>query len=246
MTTRAAAVRRIFAMLTFPALLLAIIVPVLTHRETLWRILSTPEALGQFLEESGTVVSLAYIGFHVVRAWIFFIPGDVPQVAGGYLFGWSWGFVYTMIGLAIGNFTTFMTSRHLGVPFVREVVGQRRFNRFYVVASGAKAQVGFLFLFLIPGFPKNVLSFIAGVSPIKASAFMFISLLARAPGVLGSSIIGSAAADRQFTVVVAVYSVGGVLALLGLIYRKRVERWIIRLSRSRDAVIDPQTTGDSE
>jgi len=246
MKTRAATVRRVFAMLTIPALLLAILVPVLTHREALWEILSTPEAMGQFLEESGAVVSLAYTGFHILRAWVFFIPGDVPQVAGGYLFGWGLGFLYTMIGMAVGNFTTFMSSRFLGVPFVREVVGQRRFDRFYSVAAGAKAQVGFLFLFLIPGFPKNVLSFIAGVSPIKARTFMFISLLARAPGVLGSSIIGSSAADRQFTVVIAVYSVGGLVALVGLIYRKRLESWIFRLSRSPDAKIEPQTTGDSE
>ncbi len=246
MKTRAAAVRRFFAMVTFPMLLLAIVVPVVVHREALWQILSTPEALGAFLEERGTVVSIAYIGFHVVRAWVFFIPSDVPQVAGGFLFGWSWGFIYTMIGLAIGNYTVFMSSRLLGVPFVREVVGQRRFDRFYSVASGAKAQVGFLFLFLIPGFPKNVLCFIGGVSPIKASTFMLVSLLARSPGVLGSSIIGSAAADRHFGVVIAVYSVGAILATVGLIYRKRIESWIFRLSGSKDAAPVPSTTDYSE
>ncbi|TVR93124.1 MAG: hypothetical protein EA428_02690, partial [Spirochaetaceae bacterium] len=51
------------------------------------------------------------------------------------------------------------------------------------------------------------------------------------PGVLGSSIVGSAAADRQFGVVIAVYSVGAVLAAIGLIHRKRIEKWIFRLSR---------------
>jgi len=230
MKISATGLRRLVALIAFPAVMLGIIIPVVIYREAIWFILSTPEALGGFLEERGAVVQIAYIGFHVVRAWIFFIPTDVPQVAGGFLFGWSWGFLYTLIGLAIGNYTVFVTSRFLGVPFVRAVVGDNRFERVYALAVGAKAQVGFLFLFLIPGFPKNVLCFIGGVTPIKAGTFMLVSLVARSPGILGSSIIGNAVANGQFTVVLVVYGVGAFLAALGLLHRKRLEKWIFQLS----------------
>ena len=60
------------------------------------------------------------------------------------------------------------------------------------------ARIAFFLLFLIPGIPKDILCYAAGITPMGFPYFAAVSTLGRLPGIAGSALIGSAAASRRW------------------------------------------------
>lgn len=64
-----------------------------------------------------------------------------------------------------------------------------------------------LILFLIPGTPKDLLVYIAGLLPIKPLRFIFISTFARFPSVISSTIAGENILNGNLQISVIAYVV---------------------------------------
>lgn len=78
-----------------------------------------------------------------------------------------------------------------------------------------------LILFLIPGTPKDLLVYLGGLLPIKASRFILISTLARIPSIISSTIAGDQLAVGQWQLGLILYAAIIVLVLIIIfIYNK--------------------------
>jgi uncharacterized membrane protein YdjX (TVP38/TMEM64 family) len=75
-------------------------------------------------------------------------------------------------------------------------------------------------LFLLPGVPKDLLCYIAGLTPMHVVTFLFISAIGRFPGVVLSCILGEGLAERNWKMFGL--STGVTLVLLGIVYLFRV------------------------
>ena len=85
-------------------------------------------------------------------------------------------------------------------------------------------------LYLIPGIPKDVLGYVAGVSPLRYVLFITVSTLGRLPGLVGSAVIGSSAASQRWVLFGIVAAAAVVLFGAGLLLRERVQAWLERRS----------------
>jgi len=95
----------------------------------------------------------------------------------------------------------------------------------------SSARIVFFLLFLIPGIPKDFLCYVAGLTPMRLGYFLAVSMLGRIPGIVGSSVIGSAAASERW-VLTGIISGGAVLLFAaGLILRPRLQAMIDRVAR---------------
>lgn len=215
----------------FPAFLLLVILSVLLFREQLWEPLAERELLQEWIEEAGGWGPLLFIGVQAVQVVIFIIPGEVAQAAAGYLFGVWFGIIYSLIGITIGAAFNYAIGSRLGEPFVRRVAGREREEKFLSVARSYRGRLGFFLFFLIPGIPKDVLCYVAGASRIGFLTFLLLSMAGRLPGIVGSAIIGDAAAEERWHLALAILALATVLLVLGLLYRTRVEAFIERISR---------------
>jgi uncharacterized membrane protein YdjX (TVP38/TMEM64 family) len=140
---------------------------------------------------------------------------------GGFIFGILPGFVYSCIGLTIGSLIAFGLSRWLGMRFVRRIVRPALYQKFAFLQEPRGIFVIFVF-FLIPGFPKDTLSYILGVTPIPLWAFFVTMTLGRMPGTWLLSIQGAKfQAGETFSWVLLV-AVGAFLLLMGYLYRDRI------------------------
>jgi uncharacterized membrane protein YdjX (TVP38/TMEM64 family) len=138
-----------------------------------------------FLKE--TVRSWGYMGpvvFVVVQALqviIAPIPGEATGLAGGFLFGVGLGFFYSTIGLTLGTLVCFGIGRRLGAPFVQRFVAEHHWEKMGFIVEAEGAILCFI-LYLIPGFPKDIISYLFGLSPMPFWVFAVVSTLGRAPG----------------------------------------------------------------
>jgi uncharacterized membrane protein YdjX (TVP38/TMEM64 family) len=93
--------------------------------------------------------------------------------------------------------------------------------------------LSFFLFFLIPGIPKDILCYMAGLSVMRLHIFLFFSTLGRIPGIIGSALIGDAAADRRWILAGTIFFVAAVLFVLGFLFREQIQRLLEELGRRR-------------
>jgi|GEM_PF-194771 len=227
--------RSFFAYLAFPLFIALIVAGVLVFREDIWRLFKDREAVRLWITGRGAWGPLAYVGLQVVQVVVFVIPGEVVQVAGGYVFGFGLGSLYTFVGIAIGSIANFYAGRILGRPFVESLFARERIEEIEGATGSGKGAAGFFLLFLIPGIPKDALCYVAGFSSLGLWAFLGVSMAGRLPGILGSSFMGSAAYAGAWRAAIAVLAAASVLFALGLAFRAQIHGAVARVLGGRAA-----------
>jgi uncharacterized membrane protein YdjX (TVP38/TMEM64 family) len=208
----------------FPLLLIALAAPIVIFREDIWRLFTSVQALEKWVRASGPVAPLLFIAIQVFQIVVFVVPGEPVQIAGGYLFGLWPATLYLFAGIAIGSAVDFFLARWLGVPFVNALFSTERVEKVRKLLSTRGSKLVFFLLFVIPGIPKDVLCYVAGLSPLRFRFFILASMLGRLPGVLLSALIGESAAQKKWVFAAIVAGVAVILFAVGFLFRKRIEK----------------------
>ena len=226
--------RDAFALVALPLLVVASGALVYLFRHEIWNLFSTPERIQTAVESWGVLAPVGFMLVQFVQVVVFIIPGEIPQIAGGYLFGLPAGILYSTVGILVGSGFNFFLARILGVPFVRRLFREKQIESFQTIVHSPRAQIGFFLLFVIPGIPKDILCYVAGISPLRFSAFILISTIGRMPGIIGSAAMGSAAASREWVLAIIIMVVAIVLFFIGLLFRERVHAFVERYALKQE------------
>lgn len=198
------------------------------YRSELYALFSSPKSVQAWVETWGLWAPAAFVFLQVFQVAVFFIPGEIPQIAGGYLFGFFPGALYSSIGILSGSAFNFYFARLLGFPLIIRLFGKRRMEKFEGLLSTRRAVAAFFLLFLVPGIPKDFLCYVAGLANFRFPAFLAVSFLGRLPGILGSSLIGGAAAEKKWFFAGVVLSLSVAAFLAGFFFRDRIRNFIFR------------------
>ncbi len=182
-------------------------------------ILNNPEQTRNLIIGAGAWGPVVYILLQVAQAFIAPIPGQVIGFVGGYLFGTSWGLVYTLIGAGIGFTLIFVLTRKLGRPFVELFIKKELLEKFDHLTEDKGVLVFFL-IFLLPAFPDDMICFIAGLTRIKISTLVLISIAGRLPGYAILSYTGSRLVYENMHPVVVIVS--ALIMLLIIVWWNRL------------------------
>ena len=173
----------------------------------------------------GAFAPLVFISLQILQVVIAIIPGEATGFLGGFLFGAVPGFLYSSIGLSLGSLLAFGLARWLGMRFVRRMVRPELYQRFAFLRE-PRGIVAVFVIFLIPGFPKDYLSYILGVSPIPLWAFFLVTSLGRMPGTWFLSIQGAKFHAEESQSLVLFFVIGAFLVLMAYIYRARIMEFV--------------------
>src|SRR5438552_17002859 len=185
----------------------------------------------KFLKETvrswGWMAPLVFIAIQALQVIISPIPGEITGPVGGALFGTWLGLIYSTIGLTVGTLFCFWVGHKWGEPLVRPWLSEHHWNRMNFILEAEGAIICFI-LYLIPGFPKDIISYLFGISPIPFWVFAVVSTVGRLPGPWISSYFGAHVAAQRY--IYAVVFIAGVAAVcLPLFYYR--DRIIGRLHK---------------
>lgn len=183
--------------------------------------LSDYQQLVESMRQSGLRGPLICIGIQFLQVVFFMVPGEITQIAAGYVFGAWLGLLYSVVGIMLGSAFDFGFARAVGRPVVRKLLGQRTLERVDHALKTHRGQSALFVLFLIPGMPKDAMSYGAGLTRIGLWEFIAISGLARLPALLFSTMIGDQLYDRDYTAVAIIVVVGALVTLAFYLYEKR-------------------------
>ncbi len=180
---------------------------------------------GEQLRESilayGPLAPAIFIVIQILQVVLAPVPGEASGLLGGYLFGVWMGLIYSTIGLTLGSWVAFAGGRLLGHLFPRKFQDTKVYAQFnHLVYKG-----GFIIpfvLFIIPGFPKDSLSYLLGLSRMPLKVFLFVTAIGRIPGTLMLSIQGAQVYQGNYMKFLILLLVTGIVCLPFYLYRKQI------------------------
>lgn len=163
---------------------------------------------------------VVFIGLQILQVVFAPIPGEVTGMIGGFLYGPLLGTLYSTIGLTVGSWLAFMIARIFGLPLVERAVKPQTIQKYDCLMAHQGTVVSFLF-FLIPGFPKDCLCYILGLSHMRGWTFLVISTSGRLLGTVLLSVSGGLVRNNHYWTLLTLAAAGGIFVLLGYLYRDK-------------------------
>ena len=156
--------------------------------------LAKPENLENFkntLRSFGIGGFFIILGLQILQVVLAVIPGEPIELLAGAMFG-TWGGLLTCyLGLLLGSGGIFLAVRKFGYPLLTKFVSEEKLQSYKFLHNTTRLETLIFLLFFIPGTPKDVLTYVAGITPISMGRFLLLSLFARIPSVISSTFIGS-------------------------------------------------------
>ena len=194
------------------------LIPLSVHESRLLQ-----ERLKLFLDSLGPVAFVGFILLQAVQVVIAPVPGEVTGVLGGIIYGPFLGVLLSTIGLTIGSYIAFALSRAFGRPFVEKFVDERTMSRFDYLLHHKGAFLVFI-LFLIPGFPKDLLCYILGLGHITTAEFLVIGGTGRLFGTILLTLGGSYIRHHQYYRLSILLGIAIVIILVSMAYKDKLEK----------------------
>jgi uncharacterized membrane protein YdjX (TVP38/TMEM64 family) len=183
------------------------------------------ERLMIFLTSFGPYSSAVFVLLQALQVIISPIPGELTGIVGGYVYGPTYGFTLSTLGLTLGSWVAFELSNILGRPFVERLFKKDLLDKFDFLTTNTGATIAFL-LFLIPGFPKDVLCYILGLSRMRLSTFLIVSIVGRIPGTYLLTIQGASVRNEDYWTTVILTVISAALLFAAYLYRVRLFHWL--------------------
>lgn len=174
-----------------------------------------PDRFREFLGSGGIKSYLIFLGVQFVQIIFAFIPGEFIEVGAGYVYGGTVGTVLCLVGAALATALIFGLTRLFGRKFTSIMIDSRDFKRLKFLNNEKKVTLLFALLYFIPGTPKDLITYFAGVTKIKFGTFMPISVFCRIPSILTSTLAGSALGEEKYLRSVIIFAVTGVIGIGG-------------------------------
>ena len=179
---------------------------------------------------------LIFILMQVLQVIIFFIPAAAVQVAGGYLYGTVLGSLLSIVGIILGSMICFTLAKILGQPLVERALGKAKMDKLKKLINNRKSKVTLFVLFLIPGFPKDALNYVAGLTPIRFGTFLAINLIARSPAIVGASFIGAKIKQRDYSDLIIASIILAIVFVFAIFKRNDIIKFISERSKKSKKV----------
>ncbi|MCM1991916.1 TVP38/TMEM64 family protein [Oceanirhabdus seepicola] len=182
---------------------------------------SNPEEFKDYIQSFGVWAPIVYIVlFTVVPLTLF--PDSILAISGGLAFGIVWGSIYTMIGALMGGTLAFFITRTIGNSAVNKLMDKKfKGAKKYTDKMGVEV---ILLLRLIPLFPFDIVSYLAGLSNIKFRKYIFGTIIGTIPGILIFNNIGEQIMDcTSFGFIVSIILLV-LLFLISFIFKNKLSK----------------------
>ena len=179
-----------------------------------------PELFRAWVEQRGIWGKIAYVGMVFLQVLVAVIPGEPLEICGGYAFGAFWGTVLCLLGAMLGSVAVFAFVRRFGQPLVEVFFSREKLDSLRFLHSSPRRDALFWLIFTVPGTPKDLLCYFAGLTDLPWRTWLLISSVGRIPSIVTSTIGGDALGVQNYQF--ALIAFGVTLAISGvglLIYR---------------------------
>ena len=195
------------------------------------------ESFTAFVASLGFMGSILTSAIQVLKVIIAIIPGEPIELMAGVLYGGFGGLALCLAGCIAGSTLIFSLMRKLGQPILDRIFKKKKLQEYSFMQDSRKLETVTLFLFLLPGTPKDMLTYIAGTTPMPLVRFIMISTLARIPSIVTSTFIGNSVLEGHWYTALILTLVTLALGLVGIFFRERAIAFCHSISARRSKAV---------
>ena len=227
--------KRILAYLKFALLLMILIgIPVFLYLKFGSEIFSKDAAgnLIAYLKANRKYAFPLIILIQMMQVIVCIVPGQPIQFASSYMFGIMPALMLSLIGAVIGTTITFYLAKALGRDMVSIIFGKDKVDEYHRKLNSGKGLALAGLIYLIPGVPKDLVSYVAGISDMKFKPFIIISSIARIPGMLGSLLLGSFVEKGDYGSIAILCVAVAIILIFFYIKRNSIMKYMDKLEKT--------------
>ena len=196
----------------------------------------------EYLKQNRNIAFLLIIGLQIIQVVVCFLPGQPIQFAASYMFGVGRGFLLSIIGALLGTTISFYLAKLLGSDSMHLFFGEEKIKDHQRrLDSGRGLLIAFL-IYLIPGVPKDLVSYAAGISEMRFRPFLLVATVGRSPAMLGSLLVGHFFGKQNYKAMIVVAAVIACILLICVIKRKSLIDLLDRIEM-KDSGSEENTDG---
>lgn len=172
------------------------------------------------IQNAGFLGILMLIGLQIAQIFFVIIPGEPIEILAGMCYGKIWGTLFIIITSSIISIIIFLLVRKFGKKFVHKFYNKKRVDKIAdnkIFKDSKRIELILFILFLLPGTPKDLITYISGLLPIRIKSFIIISTFARIPSIISSTLAGESIINGNWKMAIILYS-AIVLPIIILLY----------------------------
>ncbi len=199
----------------------------------LFKNLSTKQGQQEFkikFDEMGIMGPVLVVGLVILQVLVAFLPGEPVEILSGMCLGTFGGLIAVLIGTFVSSAIVFFLVRKFGTDFISIFFGSEKIEKFKnskFLSDKKKIEVFLAIMFFIPGTPKDLFTYLAGLLDIKMSKFLLISTFLRFPSIITSTIVGANIVSGNITISVITFFITLVISLIGVLVFKGIHKDVV-------------------
>ena len=170
------------------------------------------------IQQNGPNGILLLLGLEAAQIFLPILPGEPIEILAGMCYGTFGGLIFIMLSVFIVTAMIFFMVRKFGRDFVYTMVSKEKIQKIEnskLFTHPKQIEYIMLILFLLPGTPKDLLIYLAGLLPIKPSRFIVIATLARFPSIISSTYAGATLVNGNWKIGLLMYV--GIFVVVGIV-----------------------------
>lgn len=178
---------------------------------------SNQELLKEKLNSFGIFGGLIFILLVVLQVVIALIPAEALEIGGGYIFGTIPGALICLTGIIIGSLLVILLTKKFGRKFVNLFYSDEKINSIKIFNDEKKLEKIVFLIFLIPGTPKDLLTYLIGLTKLRISSYVLLTSLARFPSIIISTAMGDAIRNNSYSEAFLYFTISALTGLIGFV-----------------------------
>lgn len=176
-----------------------------------------PQAFRSWLNDQGIFSSFYMLGILCLQIIIAFIPGEPFEIAAGYAFGFWQGTLLCLLGSCLASGIIMLLVKKWGTKIIYVFFPKEKVNEIWFLKDQKRLNFWTFIVYLIPGSPKDIMTYAIGLTNMKPATFMIISTIARIPSVITSTFSGNALGEENYMIALFSFVFTLLISIIGLI-----------------------------
>lgn len=187
-------------------------------------IVKDPDGFKAFIGDNRAIGALLFLAIQIFQVLFALIPGEPIEIFAGVLFGAWWGLALCLAGVTAATVLIFALTRRFGKRFTYIVFAEDKLNSLRFMQNEKRVELILFLLLFIPGTPKDILTYMAGLTRIRFRRFLLIATVAKIPSILTSTLAGEKLIEQDYRASLIIFGVTALVSAAGLLLYRIITR----------------------
>ena len=198
-------------------LTISLFIAIIIYLIPLMKQISTPEGQLQFkqeIENLGIKGVIVLFLLQLAQIALVVLPGEPLEILAGMCYGTIGGTIFIFFSVFVTTSMIYALVKKYGKKYIYESFKKEKIDKIEnskAFKNPKTVEYILIVLFLIPGTPKDLLTYIGALLPISFKKFILIATFARFPSVISSTIAGDNIVQANWQLVVTIYAITFIL-----------------------------------